>query len=502
MIWLNYFEAYHRVQNLSKTIKIAINAVRAKLIEPSREIKIEVTDLLSYYVDGYENTYTYKTGKWDGRSSMFDWKSETFPVGFINAVGRHLTAKGYEVAIIRKALPEPLGHVPKTLGGFSYTDKYDYQWETVEQLKKRGIMIARLSVGAGKTFAATLATVALGRPTLILTKRQPLMYQFWDRLKSCGLKAGIVGDNRFALNDDITVAMSQTLNKKLEAGDELSEVVREYLKKVEFIIGEEVHEVSDNSYWNIIQACPNAHYRLGLTATPFMRGDSESNMRLLGSFGEVGIDVSEEMLIGRGINAKPYFKFADYEPSSKLKFNSNYHKAVFEGITHNINRNKVIIDHTKEAVKRKIPTLILIQRKEHGNVLKAGLEAAGIKTAYIWGDSDSEEREKAIKKLADKKIDVLIGSTILDVGVDVPAIGFLVLAGGGKAEVAFRQRIGRGLRAKQNGFNGCFVLDLNDCHNIHLGNHMRERVGMIRATKGYAEGLLPSGVDFDWSLFK
>ena len=42
---------------------------------------------------------------------------------------------------------------------------------------------------------------------------------------------------------------------------------------------------------------------------------------------------------------------------------------------------------------------------------------------------------------------------ILDVGVDVPSVGCIILAGGGKAEVANRQRIGRGLRAKKLGPN-------------------------------------------------
>ncbi|MBH8434009.1 hypothetical protein I8Q59_09430, partial [Acinetobacter baumannii] len=42
---------------------------------------------------------------------------------------------------------------------------------------------------------------------------------------------------------------------------------------------------------------------------------------------------------------------------------------------------------------------------------------------------------------------------LLDGGVDVPAVGLIILAGGGKAEVALRQRIGRGLRAKKFGPN-------------------------------------------------
>lgn len=486
---------------MTKQVQIVSNAVLAKLIKPSIEVKQIVTEALSYYVDGYENTDSFKRGTWDGRSSMFDWKSDTFPVGFRSLVNAILDKNGYEVTNIGKALPEPLGTVPETLGGFSYTERYDYQWQGVEALEKRGIMVARLATGAGKTFHAALATARINRPTLILTKRQPLLYQFWERMKDFGFDPGIVGDNRFLLRDELTISMSQTLSKRLEQNDETSAAIKEYLKKVEFLIGEEVHEVSDSSYWNIIQHCPNAYYRLGLTATPFMRVKSESNMKLLGSFGPVGIEVSEKTLIDRGINARPIFKFATYPKSDKLKFGSNYHKAIFEGITHCQERNAVIIEHAKKAAEKKLSTLILVQRKEHGNILLNQLRAEGIKATYIFGDHKSDERRSALTRLANGKIDVLIGSTILDVGVDVPSIGLVIMAGGGKAEVSFRQRIGRGLREKKSGPNVCFVLDFADVHNHYLNEHYRERLKMIKYTEGFAENLLSDDEDFPWRMF-
>lgn len=486
---------------MSKRIEIVTNALKGKLLNPTNDVKIIVSDTLSYLVDGFENTYAFKAGKWDGRSTMFDWASATFPVGFKSLVNAALSKAGYEVINIAKALPEPLGSVPETLGGFSYTDRYDYQWEGVEALEKRGIMIARLATGAGKTFHAALATARINRPTLILTKRQPLLYQFWERMRDFGFNPGIVGDNRFLLKDELTVAMSQTLNKRLLQEDEVGQAVRDYLNKVEFIIGEEVHEISDNSYYNVIQHCPNAYYRLGLTGTPFMHGNSESNMKLLGAFGPVGIDVSEKLLIDRGINAKPVFKIAEYEKPAKLSFNSGYQKAVHEGITHSENRNNCIVEHAIKASQHGLSTLVLIQRQDHGRILKAKLKDKGLKVEYIYGENDSAERKAALHKLGTKKIDVLIGSKILDVGVDVPSIGLVVNAGGGKAETTLRQRIGRGLREKKTVSNTCFFLDFDDAHNRHLHEHYLERVRILKSTPGFAENILDKGQDFPWELF-
>lgn len=486
---------------MTSRVEIINNAIKAKLVNPTIHVKRIITDLLSYYVEGFDKTDAYKAGRWDGRSTMFDWASDTFPVGFLSIVNAHLFKIGYQPVNISKPLPEPLGSVPSTLGGFSYSDRYDYQWEGVQALEKRGIMIARFATGAGKTFHAALATARINRPTLILTKRQPLMYQFWERLKDFGFEPGIVGDNRFLIKDKLTVAMAQTLSKRLESDDEVGQAVRSYLKKVEFIIGEEVHEISDSSYYNIIKNCPNAYYRLGLTATPFMHTASEPNMRLLGAFGPVGMEVTEKTLIERGINAKPIFKFATYEQPKRLRFNSNYQKAIHEGVTHCEERNNVIVQYAKKAAELKLPTLILIQRQEHGRILKALCKDAGLKTEYIFGENDSEERRNALRKLGANKIDVLIGSKIVDVGVDVPSIGLVIMAGGGKAEIAYRQRIGRGLREKRKGPNVCFILDFLDSYNRYLHDHYLERMRVIKGTPGFSTNLLDEGKDFPWELF-
>jgi superfamily II DNA or RNA helicase len=96
----------------------------------------------------------------------------------------------------------------------------------------------------------------------------------------------------------------------------------------------------------------------------------------------------------------------------------------------------------------------------------------------------------------------LIGTTILDVGVDVPAVGMIILAGGGKAEVGHRQRIGRGLRFKKTGANVAFIVDFADTLNSHLRAHARQRRAIVEATPGFAENILADNEDFNWALFE
>ena len=274
------------------------------------------------------------------------------------------------------------------------------------------------------------------------------------------------------------------------------------LEMVEVVIGEEAHEAGGNSYFKILQHCKNAHIRVALTATPFMREGAEDNYRLLAAFGPVLIKVSEKLLIDRGILAKPYFKFVPTAPHPKLRKSSPWQRAYTLGYTENQNLLEDLIADARRAVACGLPVLTLIQRKDHGAAVKKAYAAAGLRVQLIRGENDQDERERALKALATGKIDVLIGSTIVDVGVDVPSIGLVQLAGGGKAEVAMRQRIGRGLRAKKGVPNVAFIADYGVQGNPHLTDHSRARRAIVEATPGFAEGILPAGTDFPWAIFE
>lgn len=368
------------------------------------------------------------------------------------------------------------------------------------------------------TKIARLAFARINRPTLFLTTRSILMYQMASSFKNdLGVECSILGDGHFGHENakggrsikKISCGMVQTLAARLRNPDPLDPIekqnaqlaiqdqTRKLLSIFEFVILEEAHEASGESYYEIMKWCKNAHYRLALTATPFMKDDEEANMRLMACSGSIGIKVSEDMLIARGILAKPHFKFvAMKERPSKLLRSTPWQAAYRIGIVENEYRNHHIVYEASRAAQRGMTVAILIQHKKHGELLRDALNGAGIKTEFIFGENDQAERKAAINKLANGEIQVLIGSTILDVGVDVPAIGMVILAGGGKAEVALRQRIGRGLRKKKSGPNVALVVDFTDEGNMHLSSHAKQRQAIIRDTKGFGENIIAGDFDF------
>jgi superfamily II DNA or RNA helicase len=491
-------------------IQIAFNPVTAKLVNSDTEADMIVSSVLSYEVEGYEHSDAYKSGNWDGISTFFTYMNRTFPAGFVKIVEKRLKANGYRVQLARRPLPEPLGSEEPEVDDFGFDPRYDYQMETVRQLEKRGMMIARVATGGGKSRIAKLCTARIGRKTLFITTRRVLMHQMRkDYLKS-GMDCGIMGDGEWIEGENLNCAMVQTLAARLkmpDPGDESAAAIRQrrvaketrdFLSTVEFVIGEEAHEASGHEYFDILKHCKNAPYRLALTGTPFLRPSAEANMRLMAAFGQIGIEVSEKLLIDRGILATPKFMIANQSAPAKLRTSTPWQRAVELGIVENIGRNKEIVEQILRANKYGLTSMVLVQRKKHGSKLKEMLEDAGLRVQFIYGDSTEAIRQKALEKLGSGELDVLIGTTILDVGVDVPAVGMVVLAGGGKAEVALRQRIGRGLRAKKNGPNYCFILDFHDEHNKHLRKHALTRQSAITSTPGFKENVLKKGEQFDF----
>lgn len=493
-------------------IQLAYNAIVGKLINASHQEKLAAQEALSYRPEGFSSS-------WDGKASFFDYNTGMFPAGFAHYMQTALIKRGHKVGLVRKPLPEPLGPEFPHIDDFGYTERYSYQPEVMNKLLSHGQIIAQVATGGGKSRIARMCYARIARRTLFLTTRNVLMYQmkesFEENLKE---RVAVFGDgfwhhpgNNLEKAPKFNVGMVQTFAERLKEPDPYAseEVKREQLqrrnetiellKTFEFVILEEAHEVSGNGFYDIMCECKNAHYRLALTATPFMKDNEEANMRLMAVSGSIAIKITEQMLIDRGVLARPIFKYAQLkECNPKLKRSTPWQRAYNYGIVNDDYRNKLIAAEIIRAKRYGLTSMVLVQHKEHGHNLTEIFKKNGIRAKFIFGESEQTERKAALKQLSDGEIDVLIGSTILDVGVDVPSVGFIVLAGGGKAEVALRQRIGRGLRAKKFGPNVALILDFSDHFNSYLREHAVNRRAIVERTPGFNEGILRNGADFDY----
>ncbi|MTH61184.1 DEAD/DEAH box helicase [Paracoccus litorisediminis] len=515
-------------------VQIAKNPVLAKIVNPSREVVSKVSNLLSYSAESAPG--------WSGKSSFYDVLTGTFPAGFVHVISEELGRAGYTVQLIEAPAIQPLGPESPIVDEFGNDDpRYDYQMQVLKQVEKHRAGIVRVATGGGKSKVAKLIMARYNRMTLFLTTRGILLYQMKRQLDDNATETAVIGDGQMSFTRHVNLGMVQTLVQALEPTDVNKELralvtsihlnkakdentpravllkqaqeiyerktrkrdaIIKFLSLVEVVIGEEAHEAGGNSYYEILRHCKNAQIRIALTATPFMRSSAEDNMRLMAAFGPVLIDVPEKLLIDRGILAKPYFKLRSSASPKAMHRTSPFERAYKLAYVDGEEMTADILSDALLAKERKMPVLTLVLRKAHGDRLKKVFAENGLDFVFLRGEDDQATREKYLNRLVKGEIDGIIGTTILDVGVDVPAISLVQLAGGGKAEVALRQRVGRGLRAKKAGPNVTFVVDYTCNSNITLREHAQQREQIIRTTPGFAEGLLTDDEELPWHLFE
>lgn len=437
-----------------------------------------VIDATSFFKAGYQYSPRYKAGMWDGRIRLFRRLSSTFPAGLVDFVKDALENEGVTVAIDDKRLCPPIAPLPEkiTLFGVSFEYPYDYQLECMREMviKQRGII--HVATGGGKTEIACLVAACLRLPTLFIVPGRELLYQtqkrFAKRFDIPVDDIGIIGDGQWRPNQWITVAIVASLYEGLKAGKER---VQTFLDKVQLLFIDECHHGSAESYYDVARAC-NAYFRFGMSGTPMHRTDG-ADLKLIAITGPVIYAIRNKFLIERGVNCSAEINLVSIrEPTIPKK--TPYQDVYRVGITENTVRNRKIGEIASQLVAKGRRVVILVREIAHGKQLDKKLwtftEQPTLTHQFINGQESTFVRQKALKDFENGDLSVLIATSILDEGVDLPCIDAIILAGGGKSTIKTLQRIGRGLR--QGDGTELIVVDMIDFQHRYLLQHSQQRL--------------------------
>lgn len=442
----------------------------------------EIEDVTEHTYNALVHTYTtFAPGAmfikknlkrhWDGRVYMVAQKK--FLTGLLPEISGFLEKKNVIHTIVdNRSFITP---------SFSTTsvDLRDYQKDAINLALNntykgmwwpRGIL--RLATGAGKTETAVAMTQILPVPTLFVVHRTHLVTQVVERFAAYGIRVGVVASGKHDFSERITVATVQTLFSLLKDSDSIN--IRSYLPTVQQLFFDEAHLLaakltSGNMFTKVSNAFPNAFYRWGLTATPFMK-DPYSNYLLKGTLGEELVNVSSKELIDQGHLADINITIDDLKEPMQTPLAWPY--AYAHGIVLNKTRNAKIIEWANKSVQ---PVLILVNQVGHGDELLHLARKVTRSVEFVNGEHPNETRQRVIKELNSGKLKILIASTIFDEGVDIPNIQTLILAGAGKSPIKLLQRIGRGLR-KSDTKHTINVIDFYDRMFPKLKEHSDQRI--------------------------
>jgi len=112
-------------------------------------------------------------------------------------------------------------------------------------------------------------------------------------------------------------------------------------------------------------------------------------------------------------------------------------------------------------------------------------ELAGLRLGLLHGQQSSADKEAAMARFRRGELDVLVATTVIEVGVDVPNATVIVIEDADRFGMAqlhqLRGRVGRGGHASR-----CFLLGGTDERGQPLSDDVNERLGaMVRTTDGF-----------------
>lgn len=439
-----------------------------------------VREVTSYPVEGAFFSPKYRNGQWDGRKHLFAKRTSSFPAGLtpivVEAILEAFPGAQVEVADLREESPPHSANAGFNLPGLPTfgQDKHWYQLDCAKEMitQKRGII--KLATNAGKGSIGCAVINHLGLPTLYLVPDLSLLYQVRRQFSGyLGLSEddpffGLMGDGIMEYGLGVTIATPQTLVNHLKDND-----IKENLSNFwQVIVCDESHRFASETFSEVMDAC-NAYYRFGLSGTPLDRSDG-ADLRLIAQTGPVVYEVSNKTLVELGVSVQPYLELVPMDlPNLKGK---TWPVAQDLGIVNNDSLNSKAAEKVAENVAQGKQVVVIFDRLEQGNNICKFLDTHDVKYVYLKGADSAEERERVFNLFRKGKIQCILGTKILNQGIDIDCIDVLVLPGGGKAKISTLQRIGRGLRKKE-GKESLLVIDfMISCKNKHLAKHSKGRL--------------------------
>ncbi len=451
-------------------MRVEMFNVRSKVTMATDVERSWLNEYLTYSDD--RARYAMKSG--DGKVRLFNQFDLSFPSGFVRGVRAAAHDDGFTVEVDDLRSPPCEPDPEADLGWLR-----DYQRTAVDKAiaAKRGILW--MPTGAGKTEVAAALARSLRCSWLFIVPQADLLYQTAERFtKRTGEEAGLVGDGVWT-EERFTVATFQTLAAAISGRSSLEKqaAAADLLGRVQGIIVDECHTLPADSVLAVVSKTRSAYWRFGLSGTPLARGDRKS-LLAIGALGGIIHRIKPEVLIEAGALSRPTIRTV---PVVQATTKPTWQGAYGDLVVKSKQRNQTVVNMAVEAQK---PAFVFVQHVKHGKILKPMLEAAGMRTDFVWGAHETWLRGKVLEKLQAGKLDVVVCSSVFQQAIDVPKLRAVINAAGGASVIATLQRIGRGTRVTED--KTTFeVWDIADRGNRWLERHTRERIGAYEG-EGYA----------------
>lgn len=504
-------------------LEFELGPVDCRLVSPDDPAAHRLVDKLLAIPDpGADRINAFKLKLWDGLIHFYDRDVSAFPAGLLHRLKMRLEKRGHTFVIRPSHQVPAIPPIPPDyLVGI---DMRDYQVEAANTALELQRGLLWLATNAGKTEIMSALVGRLVRDAgiscLIIVPNANLLMQTAARVQKrlgTDVRVGRVGDGLRELDVDVLVGTYQSLAPAIpdSRGRTDEPGVAKFIQQCRAVFVDETHHAPSSSIRAILRFCENAVYRIGLTGTvdksdKRVSSDAsaiEHRWRLESYLGPVLYRVSNEFLIERGYSARPRIIVvsdrACFGPTvvtprpspNKAKAVNPYNHVFRLAAIEDVTWCRSIAALAKTLLDNERPPFVFSHSVLHTRKIAAQFDALGVPYVALDGTNDTGERMAALAKFSKFKDFAIITSPIFDEGADVPDIRACILAGARKSCIELLQRVGRGVRKKEED-NTVLIVDFDPVHSTMLHDHFTARLATYK-DEGFKVTTLSDMMQFD-----
>ncbi len=332
---------------------------------------------------------------------------------------------------------------------------------------------------------------------MIYVVGKDLLYQFHGEMrKALGEDdVGIVGDGycdvrkftvcsvwtattAFGLKSHVSLDDEDWAPEVVSMGPKKKRAIQAAVENANLAIFDEAHFLACETIQAIFKASKRCRYMFGMTGTDWR--DDGADLLLEASCGGRIYNMPASKLIELGYLVTPKIALVEVPPLDEPCPN-NWGAVYSRYVTHNDVRNQLVADGARKLVEMGRKTLILVRYLPHGQKLVDML--ADLPVFFVNGKIEGSVRQEVKERFERGELRCLVASSVFDIGVDIPSLDALVLAGGGKSTVRVLQRIGRVIRASK-GKTDAIVMDFID-NAKYLDKHSAIRIAVYETEPSF-----------------
>ncbi|AMM44887.1 ATP-dependent helicase [Bacillus phage SP-15] len=382
-------------------------------------------------------------------------------------------------------------------------------------LIKRGIL--QLATGAGKTeimaglMKLLYSIYGFYPKTLIIEPTLHLVKDTVKRLKKYNIPASAYTSHRDINNSEVILTHPVSLGNDVEKNPDL-------LNGIQVILYDEGHHLRADTWFALMKSLTRVEYSIALSASivsPDKVGCLDLKQYTIGEALAVGgsgrllLSIPPSYYIRKGILATPVV-FQLHNPANEpCEDETKWHQKVkyrlesptrsglasrTAGFMASLGRKSLIFVSTKTHAKRLMEVMTNMGfdcRCSFGGGVYLKWDPVSNKSVNVTESEDSMEKFKS------GEFKILIATSHLLEGADVPNLDCIIILDGGKKLRKMIQEVGRGIRKTKTG-KYAYLIDFSDHDDNVLNRHAQERLYLYRELIQVPDELIYTGVSFPY----